>query len=158
MTTTGKKTLTPIETWKARLAEARRQLRKINAKDRAYWKAHHDVSMDIINEQKRLKDRIYYLKVMTAKKQYMNRYFYSDVKPYEIVRWINDEKCVIREMKVTKKKNSEPYTQEWNIRSDRSNPEMTVRLHKDGAWYLPQDRGTRFHLSLYPHNYYDYSF
>lgn len=107
------------------------------------------------------------------KYKYANRILFSDVDPYEVVKYISENKAVIRGMEATEKKEAkkermdsfvpggfighyENDLQEWDIISDETRPEMTVRKHKDGYWYT--SGGTRFLFADEPRKHYDFNF
>lgn len=100
--------------------------------------------------------------------KYANAYGYSDVKPYEIVRWVSATTIEVREMDATLdpswKRDFIPggfcghtannHDQRWVITSNPANPVIRIRLTKRG-W---AHKGTRFDLAATPRNFYDFNF
>lgn len=100
---------------------------------------------------------------------YANRYGYSDVNPFEIVRRISDKTIEVREMNAERDPSWKPEvvpggfsfvflnnnTQKWIITSDESRKPVRIRLGKNG-W--KDSHGNRYDLSDKPVKFYDYNF
>lgn len=104
-----------------------------------------------------------------AATQYANRFGYSDVEPYEVVRAVSAITLEIRAMRAERAHDWKPeiipggfaghcvnqHEQRWIISSDPSAPIVRIRLGKKG-W---KDRhGNRYTLSDRPKKFYDYNF
>jgi len=101
-----------------------------------------------------------------SRKKFANRYGYSDVDPYEIVRWVSDKTIEVRPMDATRDPNWKPEhipggfagvminqcDQKWIITSNPSYRTWRIRLSKKG-W----NKGM-FSLSDQPRKFYDYNF
>ena len=102
--------------------------------------------------------------------KYANHFGYSDINPFEIVRFVSEKTIEIREMKSEKDPSYKPefipggfsvhcvnqHAQKWIITSDESAPVIRIRLSKNKGW---QDaHGRKFDLSEKPIKYYDYNF
>lgn len=108
--------------------------------------------------------------VATVKKMYANRFGYTDVRPYEVVRKISEKTYEIREMEAVLDKTWKPEVilggfvghavnnreQRWEITSNESNPVIRIRLHKDG--YFRDNGGNRYLIQEEPRKFYDYNF
>ena len=106
------------------------------------------------------------------KKQYMNYIGYSDVHPYEVLRFSPSGKTAyLRSMNSSLKKDWKPEVipggfsghcvnqdqQEWDITSDPTGREVTVRLHRNGRWHC--SAGSRYSNPCdKPVRFYDYNF
>lgn len=100
---------------------------------------------------------------------FANHYGYSDVNPYEIVRWVSDKTIEVRSMNAERDKSvelkfevggfaahcSNINDQKWFITSDESAPVIRLRLTKRG-W--KSAGGSYFILSNEPKKFYDYNF
>jgi hypothetical protein len=101
---------------------------------------------------------------------YANRYGFSDVEPYEIIRRVS-EKCVeIRSMKAELSPDWSPEfvaggfaghcvnngSQRWVYSVDVNGEVLRIRLHKDGTYR--SKFGERFKLSDKPVKFRDYNF
>jgi len=106
---------------------------------------------------------------MTIHKKYANRYGYSDVTPFEVVRAISEKTIEVREMDATRDESValewlpggfaghciNQYRQKWIITSNKENPVIRLRLNRKG-W---QDKyGSHYTLSDCPSRFYDYNF
>ena len=101
-----------------------------------------------------------------ARKKYANRYGWSDVDPFEIVRWVSDKTIEVRAMDAIRDPDWKPEhvpggfagvcvnqnEQKWNITSNPSYGTLRLRLGKKG-WH-----GGSFRLSDFPRKFYDYNF
>ena len=100
--------------------------------------------------------------------QYANLIGYSDVEPYEIIRWVSEKTIEVREMRATRgewKMDVRPggfayhvanqHEQVWTIESDESRPIIRARLRKDGRWHSKMGRHV---LRDIPQKFYDYNF
>lgn len=107
------------------------------------------------------------------KYKYANQILFSDINPFEVIKYISENKAVIRGMEATEKADSkqkrldsfvpggfighfDDEDQEWDIVSDSTKPEITVRKHKDGYWYTAG--GTKFLFADEPRKKYDFNF
>lgn len=102
--------------------------------------------------------------------KFANRYGYSDVSPFEIVRIISDKTVEVRKMDAERDASvelefhaggfaancSNQRDQKWFITSNRSNPVVRIRLNKQGVW--KSACGSKFGLAEAPHKFYDYNF
>lgn len=99
--------------------------------------------------------------------KYANKIGYSDIDPWEIIRFIGKKTVLIRSMKtvLTKTPSSTPggfcahfenHEQEWEITSDPNGHEIKIRLHKNG--YYRNKYGSKFKLSDRPVKFYDFNF
>ena len=107
---------------------------------------------------------------MTETLSFANRYGYSDVDPYEIVRRISDKTLEIRAMDAERDPDYKPEfvvggfsavclnqrEQKWIISSKPDARVIRIRLRKDGRWY--DAHGNRYGLSAKPDKFYDYNF
>lgn len=48
--------------------------------------------------------------------------------------------------------------QSYKYTSNEENPICIIRRHKNGRFYLPNDKGSSFRLGKEPKRYYDFSF
>ncbi len=102
-------------------------------------------------------------------KQYANKFGYSDVVPFEVVRVISDKTLEIRRMAVERDTSvelkfnvggflahcSNQHEQKWIIASDTENPIFRIRKTKSG-W---KDSGKgMYDISDEPVAFYDYNF
>jgi hypothetical protein len=101
--------------------------------------------------------------------KYANRYGYSQVYPYEIVRVISDKTIEVREMEALPDPNWKPEIipggffghcvnqdeQTWIIKSDHTAKTIRIRKRKDGKWYSKMGRHV---LEDKPRYFYDYNF
>lgn len=102
------------------------------------------------------------------KEKFMNHVGYTDVTPYEILRWVSEKTVEIREMRATLNPDWKPEvipggfvgncanqaTQKWLIESDESKRVIRARLGKKG-WKSKYG----FHcLSDKPKKFYDFNF
>lgn len=103
---------------------------------------------------------------------YANFYGYSDIDPFEIVRFVTPKCIEIRAMRATEEKWDpiwvpdgfgviciNQHNQKWKIESDPNAPTIRIRRHcgkKKGGWFSAN--GLRFILSNKPHKLYDYNF
>lgn len=101
--------------------------------------------------------------------KFANMHGYSDIEPYEIVRWVGKKTIEIREMKYEADPSFKPewivggyaghctnaHGQKWFISSDETAPIIRARLNKDGYYrskfgkHILNDEAIRF---------YDYNF
>lgn len=100
---------------------------------------------------------------------YANHFGYSDVTPFEVVRFVNWKTLDIREMATTELPWDRQYMaggflghvvnqweQRWDIQTDPDAPLVRIRKHKNGRWY---DRnGAMYELSEKPRKWRDYNF
>jgi hypothetical protein len=101
---------------------------------------------------------------------YANRFGYSDVEPYEIVRRVSDKTIEVRGMKSERDPSWQmdfrrggflgtvvnQEDQKWIITSQPEGRVFRIRLHADGAWRCPN--GERYVLGVKPIKFYDYNF
>lgn len=106
----------------------------------------------------------------TATLKYANRYGYSDVTPFEVVRVISDKTIEVRKMNAERDESVtlewavggfaghciNQRDQKWFITSDNRNPVIRIRKNKDGIW--KSAHGSKFSLSDEPVKFYDYNF
>lgn len=107
----------------------------------------------------------------TAK--FANRLIGSDIRPFEVLKEVNEKKLIVREMYAVETEESKAKrldafirggfvghtdneVQEWVITSNPSGHELTIRLHKDGYWYSPG--GNKFMISDKPKKFHDFNF
>lgn len=102
-------------------------------------------------------------------KKYANHIGWSDVNPYEIVRWVSEKTVEIRAMNATLDENwngkfvsggfsarcINQDTQRYEYSSNHSNRIIRMRLRKNGHWYSSQGR---HNISDEPYKFYDYNF
>lgn len=120
-----------------------------------------------------IKNRISYLTTELINKKYANKYQGKNIYPFEVIKEININEYIIRELKCTETETSK-YSREktcvikgiygaqfdnskqnWNIESDNTNVEFKIRRHKDGNWY---DRnGIKYQISDKPTKFYDFN-
>ena len=110
---------------------------------------------------------------MKTIKNYANRIMFSDIRPYEVVKVISENKMEIREMNAVETEasrearaetfheggfigNCDDGDQKWDITSNPNNPITTIRRHKDGKWYCVG--GNKYILSDTPKKFYDFNF
>ena len=100
---------------------------------------------------------------------YANHIGYSDVTPFEVVRFVNWKTLDIREMWAVEKPWMRQFMaggflghvvnqedQDWDIQPDPDSPVVRIRQHKDGKWY---DRhGARYALAEKPVKFRDFNF
>lgn len=101
---------------------------------------------------KDLEVRREYLGLVLLDKKYANEHMYSDIQPWEVIEERSETTIVVRRMKSTlkesaKKELHESFVpggflghvdndkQEWDIEPDEGGIVLTLRKHKDGAWY-----------------------
>lgn len=106
---------------------------------------------------------------------YCNQHFYTDIEAWEVIGYVSEKCMIIREMKAelrpdARKRLHDSFVpggfcghydndlQEWQIVPDPEGTVLRVRLHKDGNYHAPSEKGTRFILSDKPRKYYDYNF
>ena len=102
--------------------------------------------------------------------RYANHYGYSDVTPYEVVRWVSDKTVEVREMEAERDDSVKlewlpggfaghfvnQRDQKWHIKSNESNPVIRIRLSAKKGWR--DKHGRRFGLSHNPVKFYDHNF
>jgi len=107
--------------------------------------------------------------ILDANIQYANMRLHTDVQPFEIVNKKSDRLATVRALDCTQdewKKDFRPNgffgtvvnqtEQKWIITPNVNNPEIVIRLHKNGQW---KDRnGNAYTLSEQPCKYYDFNF
>jgi hypothetical protein len=100
---------------------------------------------------------------------YANLYSYTDVTPYEVVRWVSDKTIEVREMDSVEDRSVKlewdvggfsahcvnQRDQKWFITSNPENRIIRIRLGKKG-W--KDKHGRKFGLSDKPVRFYDYNF
>lgn len=100
---------------------------------------------------------------------FANRYGYSDVEPFEVIRVVSDKTLEVRLMTATLDPTWKPEMipggfaahcvnqseQRWIITPNESAPVIRIRKHKDGFFY---NHGSKFRLSDKPCRFYDYNF
>lgn len=101
---------------------------------------------------------------------YANRLGYTDVEPYEIVRWVSEKTIEVRAMKADRDPNWKmdfrpggfcgtvvnQDEQKWIITSKPEARVFRIRLRKNGYWYDAD--GSRHVLAVKPIKFYDYNF
>jgi len=100
---------------------------------------------------------------------YANRIGYSDVTPFEVVRFVNAKTLAIREMATFELPWERKFIaggflghvanqddQKWDIQPDPEAPVVRIRQHKDGKWR--DAYGARYSLSREPRNFRDFNF
>ena len=102
--------------------------------------------------------------------QYANYIGYSDVYPYEVIRFVSNKTLEVRSMDTEQDPNWKPefvaggfaghcvnqHDQKWIITSNEANDTIRIRLRKDGTWRSKD--GAKFRLSDKPRCFYDYNF
>lgn len=98
--------------------------------------------------------------------KYMNLHLWTDVHPYEVVRWVSDKTVELRLMDATRITNMEfvpggfaahcrnNSDQRWTYTSNQSNPVIRARLGKKG-WRSANGRHVP---STEPLKFHDYNF
>lgn len=100
---------------------------------------------------------------------YANLYSYTDVTPYEVVRWVSDKTIEVREMDAVEDRSVKleweiggfaghcvnQRDQKWHITSNPENRIIRIRLGRQG-W--KDKHGRKFGLSDKPVRFYDYNF
>jgi hypothetical protein len=103
--------------------------------------------------------------------KYANRYGYTDVEPYEIVRVISDLTVEVRAMRAERDESvklnhipggffahcSNQQDQKWFITSDESAPVERIRYSRAKRQWQ-NAYGSRFQLVDIPRKFYDYNF
>lgn len=101
--------------------------------------------------------------------KYANRYGWSDVYPFEIVKVISEQTIEVRPLEAKLDPNWKPEfvpggfaghctnqsSQKWIYTSVPEAEVTRLRRHKDGLWYY---KGSRFRLEKEPCKFYDYNF
>jgi len=100
---------------------------------------------------------------------YANHIGYSDVNPFEVVRYVSLKTLVIREMVATEKAWMRQFMaggflghvvnqedQDWDIQPDPEAPVIRIRKRKDGKWY--DSHGARYALAEKPVKFHDFNF
>ena len=102
---------------------------------------------------------------------FANKYGWSDIDPFEVVRVVS-EKCIeVREMEAERDPSgpalqfhvggfsahcSNQREQKWQIKSNPANKVVRIRLGKSGQWKSAS--GSKFNLSDKSIKFYDYNF
>jgi len=100
---------------------------------------------------------------------FANQIGYSDVTPYEVVRFVSDKTLEVRRMEAERDESVKlewavggfaghcinQRDQKWIITSNESNPTVRIRLGKKG-W--KDAHGQRYDLNDKPIMFYDYNF
>ena len=137
------------------------------ARIRQEWSANNE-------ELRHLSVRQRELLVTLAEKKYANEHMYSDIHPWEVIEERSETTIVVRRMKSTLKEKAKQELhesfvpggflghfdndkQEWDIVPDENGSVLTLRKHKDGAWYQAGG-STPFILAAAPIRFYDYNF
>ena len=107
---------------------------------------------------------------MSNRPMFANHYGYSDVHPFEIVRYVSDKTIEIRAMNATLDPAFKPefhvggfaahcsnqHEQKWVYSSDHDAKIRRIRLSKIGIW---KDKyGNRYSLANEPKKFYDYNY
>jgi hypothetical protein len=101
--------------------------------------------------------------------KFANKYDYSDVTPFEVIRIISDKTIEIRQMDAERDQSVElkwavggfaghcvnQRDQKWHIKSNSENKVVRIRLSKKG-W--KDVHGGRYDLADQPRRFYDYNF
>ena len=101
--------------------------------------------------------------------KYANRYGWSDVTPFEVIKTISAKTLEVREMRAERDPTWKPEfvpggfvgtvvnqdSQRWTITSDETCPTIRIRLGKKG-W--KDARGNLYAMNDKPHKFYDYNF
>ena len=100
--------------------------------------------------------------------KFANHGGYSDIEPFEVIRWISAQTIEIRQMDATQSVKMEfvaggfaghcvnQRDQKWIIVSNEQRPVIRIRKSLKKGW---QDRhGRKFSLSQKPVKFYDYNF
>jgi hypothetical protein len=101
---------------------------------------------------------------------YANRYGYSDIEPFEIVRRVSDRTIEIRRMDYARDESvklefivggfaahcANQREQKWHITSNPEHAVIRIRLQKNGTW--KDAGGNRYKLDAEPCRFYDYNF
>lgn len=94
----------------------------------------------------------------SAIKGYCNKYMYSDILPYEVVRVDSEKKVWLRQMTATATPDSNYYgRQEYTYASNPDAVAFFVRLNKRGVWKAPKDSSI-YMMADKPRYYRDPSF
>ncbi len=121
-----------------------------------------------------LERKICRTKVELLDQVYVSKYLYSDVEAYEVVNmktpdlWeVRELDCELTEEASRKLKESfvpggffghfDNSLQEWRFTSNKDNPVITIRRHKDGNFYMPNN-SCKFVPKASPYKRYDYNF
>jgi hypothetical protein len=101
-------------------------------------------------------------KIMCSSRIFVDRRYYTDVEPYEVVKVCTDGKMLVREMDAIRVDgNGMSDCQSYVYISNPSNGLVEIRYHKgrkNRGWRTTDNGGSCFHLSAYPYKYYDFSF
>lgn len=170
---------------KIALEEIKAEYRKANRKAKRlqnYWFNNRREDNDAYRKYKdaevvaeKMHKEVERLTYLCGEKCYANEFLFSDAKPWEVVEVLSDTRLLVREMKATLKEKAakalaESFVpggffghrnnscQEWDYESVPENPICEIRMHKDGKYYLPNCKGSRFILSDHPYKWYDYNF
>lgn len=112
-------------------------------------------------------------KLTASEAKFANRFGYSNINPFEVVKKVSDRCLEVRAMTAVETeegKNAlaasfqpggfvghfENHAQRWDITSNPEAPVIRIRLHKDGHWYSSWK--SRFVLAEKPVKFYDYNF
>jgi hypothetical protein len=104
--------------------------------------------------------------------KFANHIGYTDVNPFEVIRYVSDKCIVIREMDAELDPSFKPNItpggffghctnnseseQKWIITPSEIHSTVRIRLHKGGQW--KDKSGRRFQLGDAPRKFYDYNF
>jgi hypothetical protein len=105
----------------------------------------------------------------TERMRYANHHGYSDVNPYEIVRWVSDKTIEVRAMRAEVDPDWKPevhvggffrhvanqHDQRWIITSDPEAPIIRARKHVDGCYHSAHGRHKVNDRAV---KFYDYNF
>lgn len=83
---------------------------------------------------------------------------YSDRHAYEVLRMDTERKMVVRQLKAIRTDDrGMSESQDYDFVSDVKQPEVVLRMHKNGRWYAT-DCCNPFTITEEPYEYYDFSF
>lgn len=99
-----------------------------------------------------------------------NRYGYTDIDPFEVIRHVSDRCIEVRAMDATLDPTWKPemipggffahtvnnHEQRWTYASNEQNETRRVRLHKNGQW--KDAHGSTYKPASEPRKFYDYNF
>ena len=119
-----------------------------------------------------IKNRINYLTIELYENKYANKLIGSNIYPFEVIKEINVNEYIIREMRCSETEKSinernksltegcfaghyDNFVQDWIIESDISKEPFKIRRHKDGQWY--DKNGMKYAIKNKPIKFYDFN-
>lgn len=164
-----------------RISELAKSIESYYAHEHAMW---NDYKSGLITwdeyyakerEVERWKREKKQLETLILPKKYASRFLWSDVDAYEVVGEKSETCILIRELdaELTEESSRKLHDsfvsggfcghfdndlQEWEFKSNESNPIIEVRRHKDGNYYFAHDKSCPIVLYAKPYKHYDYNF